>query len=376
MRINADGNVGIGTTSPGYKLDVIGNSRIQASSGSSSGISVDLTAGNSSNDSIIDYGYWGAGFDASIWTAGMYGSDGLKWKIRATNTGVAFDRFVVETGGNVTMAVTGSVGIGTTSPVTRLNVKEDNTGTEGFIITNWNSVNTVKLGSDSATGGGKLSLITNGGATNVFVSSYASSYFNGGNVGIGTTSPQARLHIGPVNGDTAAHLYLASGNNSYGWRIDTQDSGAGVVPLRIWRRTAGSDTQIITANNADGNVGIGSTSPAYKLDVSGTIRATADIIAYSDARVKENVTTVENALEKVKALRGVTYTRKDTEDKSRKLGVIAQEVLEILPEVVQQDTSGNYSVAYGNMVGVLIEAIKEQQRQIDDLKYLLQTQNK
>ena len=52
--------------------------------------------------------------------------------------------------------------------------------------------------------------------------------------------------------------------------------------------------------------------------------------------------------------------------------MIAQEVLNILPEVVQQDNKGNYSVAYGNIVGVLIEAIKEQQKQIDELKYLLQ----
>jgi hypothetical protein len=123
---------------------------------------------------------------------------------------------------------------------------------------------------------------------------------------------------------------------------------------------------------ATGNVGIGTTNPAYLLDVSGTIRATGDVIAYSDARVKDNVTTVENALDKVKSLRGVTYTRKDDDTKTPKVGVIAQEVLPILPEVVQQDTNGNYSVAYGNMVGVLIEAIKEQQRQIDELKYLLQ----
>ena len=76
----------------------------------------------------------------------------------------------------------------------------------------------------------------------------------------------------------------------------------------------------------------------------------------------------DNYLIKLTKLRGVTYTRKDTDDKSRKVGVIAQEVLPILPEVVQKDTNGNYSVAYGNIVGVLIEAIKELKAEIDILK--------
>jgi hypothetical protein len=123
-----------------------------------------------------------------------------------------------------------------------------------------------------------------------------------------------------------------------------------------------------SATLGSARVGIGSNSPAYALDVTGTIRATGDVIAYSDARVKENVETVENALSKVVSLRGVTYTRKDSEDKSEKVGVIAQEVLSILPQVVSQDDNGNYSVAYGNMVGVLIEAIKELKAEIDQLK--------
>lgn len=100
----------------------------------------------------------------------------------------------------------------------------------------------------------------------------------------------------------------------------------------------------------------------------GNILAVYDITAYSDVRLKENIVTVENALEKVTSLRGVTYNRKDNNDGKRHLGVIAQEVEEILPEVVKEDDKGIKHVAYGNMVGVLIEAMKEQQKQIEDLK--------
>jgi hypothetical protein len=65
------------------------------------------------------------------------------------------------------------------------------------------------------------------------------------------------------------------------------------------------------------------------------------------------------------------YTRIDSEDKQRKVGVIAQETLEVLPEVVGKDTDGMYNVAYGNITAVLIEAIKEQQTQIEELKQLV-----
>lgn len=103
-------------------------------------------------------------------------------------------------------------------------------------------------------------------------------------------------------------------------------------------------------------------------DDDGNWTAVGDITAYSDARVKENVKTVENALDKTLKMRGVTFTRNDIEDKSTRVGVIAQEVMEVLPEVVKKADDGMYNVSYGNIVGVLIEAIKEQQKQIDDLK--------
>jgi hypothetical protein len=81
------------------------------------------------------------------------------------------------------------------------------------------------------------------------------------------------------------------------------------------------------------------------------------------------LTKIENALEKVQAIRGVTFTRNDVKDKDkRSAGVIAQEVLAVLPEVVTGTEQDMYSVAYGNMAGLFIEAIKEQQGQIEELK--------
>jgi len=129
----------------------------------------------------------------------------------------------------------------------------------------------------------------------------------------------------------------------------------------------GGSTEVLNVM-ADGQVGIMDTTPSYPLDVTGTIRATSDVLAYSDERVKDNIETIENPLDKIKELRGVSYNRNDIEDKSKKIGVIAQEVEKVLPEVVTQDDNGKYSVAYGNMVGLLIESMKEQQKQIEELK--------
>ena len=98
------------------------------------------------------------------------------------------------------------------------------------------------------------------------------------------------------------------------------------------------------------------------IDVSGAIVADGDITAFSDERLKSDVKTIDNALDKVMNMRGVSYTKQA----EKGVGVIAQEIEKVLPEVV---TDGEYkSVAYGNIVGVLIEAIKEQQNQIDELK--------
>jgi hypothetical protein len=123
--------------------------------------------------------------------------------------------------------------------------------------------------------------------------------------------------------------------------------------------------------DADNVMRIGGWSAAanrWQLDMSGNMTVAGDVTAYSDARVKTNVNTIENALEKTLALRGVTYNRTDSEDVRTKVGVIAQEIIEVLPEVVNQDNDGMYNVSYGNITALLIEAIKEQQSQIEVLK--------
>jgi hypothetical protein len=105
----------------------------------------------------------------------------------------------------------------------------------------------------------------------------------------------------------------------------------------------------------------------------GAIWAAGNITAYSDAKLKENVETIDSALDKTLKLRGVYYTLIRDETKTRKLGVIAQEVQEVVPEVVmlhqdKEDEEGTLSVDYGNMVGLLIEAIKELSAEVEMLK--------
>ena len=124
-------------------------------------------------------------------------------------------------------------------------------------------------------------------------------------------------------------------------------------------------------NNCMG-VGTSTTSGSYRLYVAGGIYATGDVVAYSDSRKKTNVVTIDNALNKVLSMRGVFYDKIGEPENGRQVGVIAQEVNEVLPEVVNYASDiDEYGVKYGNITAVLIEAIKEQQKQIDELKEII-----
>ena len=119
-------------------------------------------------------------------------------------------------------------------------------------------------------------------------------------------------------------------------------------------------TGALTIGTIVGNAGVSFDT----LNVTGHIVATGDVTAYSDRRFKHNIRTIENPLEIVNKLRGV-YFEKDGRNST---GVIAQEAEDVFPEVVHTSPDGLKSVAYGNIVGLLIEAIKAQQEQIEELK--------
>ena len=99
---------------------------------------------------------------------------------------------------------------------------------------------------------------------------------------------------------------------------------------------------------------------------TGNFTATGDITAYSDDSLKTNVQTIDGALGRVEAIRGVTFER--IEDGSVSTGVIAQELEAVLPEAVKTDDNGVRHVAYGNITGLLIEAVKELSAQVEELK--------
>jgi len=162
--------------------------------------------------------------------------------------------------------------------------------------------------------------------------------------------------------------------------------------------TFGNWKKLIQEDNS-GNVGIGQVSPGYKLDVAGDARITSgslgvgvtpnatdgrgdfsnDVVAFStsDKRLKENIKPLDSALDKVLQISGVEFDWKELTEEEKKtihgnqghdVGVIAQEIEEVLPEVVTTRDSGYKAVKYEKIVPLLIEAIKEQQKQIEELK--------
>ena len=131
----------------------------------------------------------------------------------------------------------------------------------------------------------------------------------------------------------------------------TYSAGAGLA----LNGTTFSLNSIIKVDTANSRIGINKTNPGEALEVTGNILVSGDVTAFSDRRLKSKIERIEGALDKVCALGGYTFTMNDKPS----TGLIAQEVLEVLPEAVHGSEETQYSLAYGNMIGLLVEAVKE-----------------
>ena len=186
---------------------------------------------------------------------------------------------------------------------------------------------------------------------------------------------------------------FGAGLNGYNGYVIGGSGTAGVYDASFIKNSLGPDWGIRGGNGNQwaiwANGGDGTTAPktarmslnagnaalvnsAYSVSIQGTLYASQNIYAFSDKRKKTDISTIDNALGKVLQLRGVYYYRTDPEPEDegrREVGVIAQEVLEILPEAVKHSNhTDEYSVNYGNMAGIFIEAIKDLKKELDELK--------
>ena len=127
--------------------------------------------------------------------------------------------------------------------------------------------------------------------------------------------------------------------------------------------------------HSNGYIGIGTNNPGEELEVTGTVKAT-NYIATSDRNLKENIVKInnENIIDKVISLNGYNFNFKDDETKQTKSGLIAQEVEELMPELISTNTDGNKSMDYNGMIPYLVECIKVQQTQIQTQQNQIQTQ--
>ena len=221
------------------------------------------------------------------------------------------------------------------------------------------------------------------------------SYTTNTNTNTQNTAAQIRTKVGTGNSGvvpsigTAGHFLKHDGTfgiPSYTTNTDTNTtysagagldlSGAGAFSIEADLRDGlthvglNSGDYIQFSNNAWTRTVVNGTErlrvDTSGIDVSGRIVADSDITAYSDERLKKDIVTIDGALDKTKALRGVEFTR--IADNSRSIGVVAQELEAILPELVLTDDEGMKSVNYAQITGLLIEAVKELSAKVEKLE--------
>jgi hypothetical protein len=309
--IPSSGNLGIGTTNPTSKLWVNGDGYfvgVLTANRIYSTVYGEFTGGSISGTNIV-------GTALSITGISTF-TNGPVLIGAATSTGTAGQ--VLQVTGSA--YVSDSVGIGTTNPSQSLHVQGNVRITGGLYDSN-NNVGTA--GSVLSSTGSGISWI---------------AAASGGGIAISTNTTNQNQF-----------LTYATGTGS--------TTGLGVT------------TTGLVFNPSSGNLGIGTTNPTSKLYVVGNayitgVTTSTDFDSLSDINLKTNINQIANPLEKVMQIRGVTFNWKDGNRNSA--GVIAQEIEKILPELVHGGETK--TVNYNGLIGLLIECVKKQQEEIDELK--------
>jgi hypothetical protein len=294
-------------------------------------------------------------------------------------------------------ALHAQTGIGTTSPKTKLHVKDNGgafriEGTDHVFMELYPQGATTRYGYFGYPGASSTVL--------TFMNQYSTGtmawgtnnttrmfLLSDGKLGIGNSSPGSTLTVGSTDGTVPGEITLnpTAASNEGGqinfkrslngstvdWSIDQYGTSAADARFRIFN-TSELNGMVIKEN---GFIGMGNSAPTVRLQVTGDIIANS-IAGSSDARFKTNISPITNSLQKVLALRGVHFNWNRTAFPERMfsdkktIGFIAQEVEKVVPEIVQtENTPEQYkSVHYDKVVALLVEAIKEQQKQINQLQ--------
>ncbi|MBU3964744.1 tail fiber domain-containing protein [Patescibacteria group bacterium] len=309
-------NVGIGTTGPDNKLEVRNGA-------------IEIEYDN--QDSKLRF------HDPNnVWySMGIDVSDGGKFKINYGGN--------IGDNSHITMMTNGNVGIGTTGPGEKLQVAGGMFWLTGLTENTANINGLGFWGGDN--GGGIYARGTTGaGSLNIFNTAGSIYLATTGNVGIGTTAPVQRLTVAgqiAIN-DNNTRIYEGGGNAV---RIQTNSGYIDIGPQ----------------NTSYAHIYTDRTSGFY---FNEELRAPAFYYS-SDVTLKDNIKPLENSLERILQLQGVSFNWKSGREYS--IGLIAQDVEKIFPELVSE-VDGLKSIEYGKLVAPLIESIKEQQKEIEELR--------